>query len=237
MEYLRLIGIAVIVIGFAAKLRVTVIVLVAGLATGLAAQVVHGPAAPGVLDTLGRAFTANRLITLFVLALPAIGLCERHGLQEQSRRVIGRLRAATVGRLQLAYHLVRIGVVALGIRLGSGHVSFSRPLIVPMALGTAGLADASRAPRDDAAALATDRVKAACGASENYANFFGQNLFPGAAGVLIVVRTLEANGHAVDAVDVSLATLPIAIASLVLGALQYRLFDRWLARRRNGEAK
>src|SRR6185369_5100517 len=133
------------------------------------------------------------------LALPAIGLSERYGLQEQARRAIARIPAATVGRLQLVYQLLRIGIGALGIRLGSGHVTFSRPLVVPMSMGAAGL-DADR----DATTPAAERVKAAAGASENYGNFFGQNLFFGAAGVALVVTTLKDFGIAVDPRRVSL---------------------------------
>jgi uncharacterized membrane protein len=229
MSLWPLIGVAVVIVGFALRVRVTVVVLAAGLATGFAAgmPLVGSPAAPGILDSLGRAFTDNRIITLFVLALPVIGLSERYGLQERARRVIASVRAATVGRLQIVYQLFRIGVVALGIRLGSGHVTFSRPLIVPMALEADGLDE-----HHEALAAEVDRVKAASGASENYANFFGQNLFPGAAGVALVLRNLEASGHAVTAVEVSLYTLPIAVASVVIATAQFMLLDRWLLRRR-----
>ena len=228
MEYLRLIGVAVVLVGFALRLRVTVVVLAAGLVTGLVARmpVVGTDAAPGIVDTLGRAFANQRLITLFVLALPAIGLSERYGLQEQARRLIMRIRAATVGRLELVYQLFRMLVVALGIRLGSGHVTFSRPLVVPMAMGAAGL-DEER----DREAEETERVKAASGASENYANFYGQNLFFGAAGVVLVVGTLKDYGIAVDPRRVSLWSIPVAVASVLLAAGQYLALDRWLRRR------
>jgi len=226
MEYLPLAGVAVVLAGFALRLRVTVVVVAAGLITGLAAgmPVVGSDAAPGILDTLGRAFSSQRLITLFVLALPAIGLSERYGLQDQARHLLANLRAATVGRLLLAYQLLRVFVVALGIRLGSGHVTFSRPLIVPMALGAGGLDD-ERTPDE------TERVKAASGASENYGNFFGQNLFFGAAGVVLVVTTLRDAGIAVDPRHVSLWSIPIAVASVLVAAGKYHLLDRWLRRR------
>jgi len=229
MEYLRLIGVLVVIIGFALRLRVTIIVLAAGLVTGLVARMplVGTDAAPGIVDTLGRAFANQRVITLFVLALPAIGLSERYGLQEQARRLIHRIRAATVGRLEFVYQLFRVGVVALGIRLGSGHVQFSRPLIVPMALGAEDLDD-----ERDRDLPETDRIKAASGASENYGNFFGQNLFFGAAGVALVVSTLKENGIAVDPRRVSLFSIPVAVAAVIVAAVQYWLLDRWLRRRR-----
>jgi uncharacterized membrane protein len=233
MEYLRLIGVLVVVVGFALRLRVTIVVLAAGLATGLVARMplVGTDKVPGILDTLGGAFANQRVITLFVLALPAIGLSERYGLQEQARRLIVRIRAATVGRLQMAYQLFRGVVVALGIRLGSGHVQFSRPLIVPMGLGVEALDD-----ERDRDLPETDRIKAASGASENYGNFFAQNLFFGAAGVALVVSTLKDNDITADPRRVSLWSIPIAVAAVVVAAAQYWLLDRWLRRRRADRA-
>jgi uncharacterized membrane protein len=227
LEYLPLIGIVVVVAGFALRLRVSVTVVAAGFVTGIVAgmPIVGTGDAPGIIDTLGRAFANGRAITLFVLALPAIGLSERFGLQEQARRVILRISAATVGRLQLVYQLFRIAVVALGIRLGSGHVLFAKPIVVPMALGITAEEEA-------------DRVKAASAASENYGNFFGQNLFFGAAGVALIVSTLKENGFAADPRHISRWTIPIAIASVVIGAIQYWLLDRGIRKRaakRNGQ--
>jgi uncharacterized membrane protein len=95
-----------------------------------------------------------------------------------------------------------------------------------MALGAAGL-DA----RNDAGTPEADRVKAASAASENYGNFFGQNLFFGAAGVALVVSTLKQNGLTADPRAVSRWTVPVVIASIVLAVIQYRLLDSWLARR------
>jgi uncharacterized membrane protein len=227
MNYLPLIGIAVVVVGFALRLRVTVIVVAAGFITGM----VSGMPLLEILSTLGRAFANNRAITLFVLALPAIGLSERYGLQEQARTVISRIRAATVGRLQLVYQFFRIATVAAGVRLGSGHVMFSRPIVIPMALGTAGLNEPDPGSTPEA-----DRIKAVSAASENYGNFFGQNLFFGSAGVALVVTTLKQNGIDADPRRIARWTIPVVIASIVLAAIQYGLLDRWLRRRRGPRA-
>jgi uncharacterized membrane protein len=116
-------------------------------------------------------------------------------------------------------------VVAVGIRLGSGHVAFSRPLVVPMALA------ADRLDENDPGRVEeVDRVKAAASASENYANFFGQNLFFGSPGVALVVKNLSDNGYLVNALQVSLYSIPMAIAALVVATGQYMLLDRWLRR-------
>src|SRR5262249_56532209 len=121
------------------------------------------------------AFTENRLLTLFIITLPAIGLTERYGLQEQSARLIAKVRAATVGRLQIVYQLCRVLHGMLGIRL-NGHPVFVRPLIFPMSVGAAG-----PLPEDK-----VEEIKAASSASENYGNFYGQNLSPVQPGILMV---------------------------------------------------
>jgi len=248
MEWLRLIGVAVVVAGFALRLRVTVIVLAAGIATWVVARALDGGAAPDLLSTLGRAFVDGRIITLVVLALPALGLLERYGLQDECRRVIVKVGAATAGRILLVNHLFRTAVVAIGMRV-NGHVMFSRPLIVPLAIPAAGLDGEGergeqraaerrdeRGDESEARAAAIDRIKGAASASDNYANFFGQNLFFGAAGVALVVKNLDSSGHPVDALTVAKLSIPMAVVGLLVSWVQYALLDRWLRRRGVGAA-
>jgi uncharacterized membrane protein len=231
MEWLRLIGVAVVVLGFALRLRITVVVLAAGIATGLVARALDGEAAPGILATLGQAFASGRIITLFVLALPALGVLERYGLQEESRRVIQKIRAATAGGLLVVYHLFRTGVVGIGIRLGSGHVAFSRPLVVPMGIAAGRLDEQAEDQAGD-----VEQVKAASAAAENYANFFGQNLFFGSPGVALVVKNLADHGHVVNVLHVAMFSIPVAITAFVVATAQYVLLDRWLRRQRERRA-
>jgi uncharacterized membrane protein len=229
INWLLLIALPIILIGFALRAPVSAVVLIAGVVTGFAAgmPIVGTTEQPGILDTLGRAFADYRTVTLFVLALPAIGLAERFGLHDQARRIIASMKAATVGSVQFAYHILRFCIAMLGIRLGSGHVAFSRPIVVPMALEAADLPESPSGH-----GVETERIKAASAGSENYANFFGQNLFPAAAGVAVIAKTLESAGYVVDAVRISLWTIPVAVLSIVLAAVQYRLLDRWLRRTR-----
>ena len=229
MELLRLIGVAVVVVGFALRLRVTVVVLAGGIATGLVAMWLDGGSLEGILAMLGRAFVNARVITLVVLALPALGLLERHGLPEEAGRVIRKIGAATVGRLLIVYHLFRTAIVGAGIRLTSGQVVFSRPVVVPMGLAAAELDRPGEAGEE---VIDTDRVKAAAAASDNYSNFFGQNLFFGSPGVLLVVKNLADNGYAVGATHVAMLAIPMAAVGFVFATTQYLLLDRWLRRRR-----
>lgn len=235
-DLLKLIGVVIIVVGIALRLRTTLVVVIAALATGLIAGLplfshegifqhipyLTKPGQMGIINTLGRAFADNRLMTLFIITLPAIGLCERFGLQEQSAALIRRIRAATVGRLQIIYQLFRILHGALGIRL-NGHPSFVRPLVFPMSLGAA-----QKASESDLQPVSVERIKAANAAAENYGNFYGQNLSPVQAGILLVYGVMQGLGFAVGVWDLVWYTIPIVVASIVLGFIQFSLLDRWL---------
>ena len=180
-DLLKLIGIAIVIAGLALRLRTTLVVVTAALVTGLVAGLplfsnegffqqlpfpfLVKPGQEGIINMLGRAFADNRLMTLFIITLPAIGLSERFGLQEQSAVVIRRIAAATVGRLQIVYQLFRVLTGIIGIRL-NGHPSFVRPLIFPMSVGAAeatfGAASADQVPQE-----VVEDIKAANAASED----------------------------------------------------------------------
>lgn len=80
MEWIKLIGILVILVGFLLKLDTIAVVLIAGLATAL----VSGIDFTDFLSMLGKAFVDNRLVTLFLLTLPMVGISERFGLKQQA---------------------------------------------------------------------------------------------------------------------------------------------------------
>ena len=73
-----------------------------------------------------------------------------------------------------------------------------------------------------------EKIKAQTSAMENYGNFFGQNLFVGAAGVLLMVGTFQSLGIKVDAIELVLASVPIALIVLVLVWLNNIRFDKYL---------
>ncbi len=244
-ELFKLIGIVIVVAGLALKLRTTLVVVTAGLATGLVAglpllssagifegvPVLTKPGQEGIINILGRAFADNRLMTLFIITLPAIGLAERYGLQEQSAEFIRRISAATVGRLLITYQLFRVLMGILGIRL-LGHPAFVRPLVFPMALGAAE-AEASARTAEALPEGEVERIKAASAASENYGNFYGQNLSPVQAGVLLVYGTLSspALGYPVSLWSIVLYAVPVATLSVVVAAAQFLLLDKLMRRR------
>jgi uncharacterized membrane protein len=243
----KLIGIAIVIVGLALRLRTTIVVVTAALVTGLVAGLplfssegffqqlpfLTKPGQEGIINMLGRAFTDNRLMTLFIITLPAIGLSERFGLQEQSAAVIRRIAAATVGRLQIVYQLFRVLTGIVGIRL-NGHPSFVRPLIFPMseaaAEATFGAATADQVPEE-----IDEDNKAANAASENYGNFYGQNLSPEKPGILLVIGVLNGLGYAASDWSLVAYAIPVASLSVILASIQFWLLDRRY--RRKAEAR
>lgn len=242
-DLFKLIGIAIVVVGLALRLRTTLVVVAAGLVTGLAAglplfssnpvfdalPLLTKPGQEGIINMLGRAFADNRLMTLFIITLPAIGLAERYGLQEQSAALIRRFANATVGRLQIVYQLFRVLHGILGVRL-NGHPSFVRPLMFPMSVGAAEgvfhTKSAEEIPTDT-----IEEIKAANAASENYGNFYGQNLSVVQAGILLVFSVMTGLGYAISVLSLVIFAIPIATISIVLGAIQFWILDRGLKRK------
>lgn len=222
-DVLSLIGIFIIIIGFILKIDTLAIVVVAGIATGF----VGGLDFNEILTKLGEAFVANRYMTLFIITLPVIGLMERYGLKERAAWLISQLKNAKSDGVLSIYLVFRLLMAALSIRM-SGHVQFGRPLVLPMAEG------AARSKYNELSKNEVESIKGLTAASENYGNFFGQNLFIGASGVMLIVGTLNELGYTVDSkqgpVTIALYTLPIAVIALVLGAIQFRMNEKKMLR-------
>lgn len=237
-DLLKLSGIVIVIVGLALRLRTTLVVVTAALVTGIVAGLplfssdglfqslpfLTKPGQEGIVNMLGRAFSDNRLMTLFIITLPAIGLAERYGLQEQSAKLIRRFSAATVGRLNIVYQLFRVLHGMLGVRL-NGHPSFVRPLIFPMSVGAAE-AELKTSTAEELPEDTLEEIKASNSASENYGNFYGQNLSPVQPGILLVFGVLTGLGYVVSVWSLVVYAIPIATLSVILGMIQFWLLDR-----------
>ena len=219
MEVLKLIGVLIVILGFALKRDTIATVVVAGLVTGLVA----GMTPMEILVVLGNSFITQRTATLFVLTLPVIGICERYGLKEKAVDFIGGIKGATTGKILSIYQAIRAAAAAFSVRLG-GHPQFVRPLINPMAQA------ASEAKYGAVDEKTVDMIKGASAASENFGNFFAQNVFMGASGTLLIVSTLVEQGYAeVTALNIAMWSIPVAVISVLLGIVKNHLLDRKLA--------
>ena len=215
MEYIKLIGVLIVVVGFVLKLDTIAVVLVAGITTGLVA----GLDPMEILSIIGKTFVNTRNMSIFLLTLPVIGMLERNGLRERAAYLISKMKSASAGKVLSTYATVRMAAAALSLRLG-GHVQFIRPLVNPMAAGAAENNYGELCPE------AEELIKGYAAASENYGNFFGQNVFIASSGVLLVVNTLKEQGIMVTNLEVSKAAIPIALCALVLAIGQFYLLDR-----------
>lgn len=227
---IKLIGILLVAMGFGFRVNALVVVLVAGVATGLAA----GLSLREVVTMMGKYFVDNRGLTLaIVLMLPVVGLLEKHGLQEHIATLMGRARAATAGRILWLYQALRGGFSVLGISLGS-HAGMVRPLIVPMAesaarnqLGALRAEGAANA-RGELDETARERVRAHGAATENVGNFFSDDILVAVGALLLVKGFFDTAGVPVTLEKIKLWSVPTALWVLLVGWWRYRALDRWL---------
>jgi uncharacterized membrane protein len=218
---LPLIGILVVVVGFALRLNPLLVVTVAGLATGVAS----GQAPLDVVGAFGRAFIESRYVAIVWLVLPVIGLLERYGLKERARDLIGRMRLATTGRVLLAYMALRQVSSALGLTSLGGHAQMVRPLVAPMAEGAAELkhGELSRRTRDF--------IRAHSAASDNVGYFFGEDIFIAIGSILLIRGFLDQNGIVVEPAALALWAIPTGLCALAIHGTRLLLLDRQVAKR------
>ena len=220
MNWWPLLGIALVVLGFVLRLNPALVVVVAGIATGLLA----GITPLDVLALIGEAFTKQRYLALFLLTLPAIGLLERHGLKERAQQWIARLRGATTGRALAAYLAGRQLLSALGLVDLGGHAQTVRPLMAPMAVGAAENAHGTLPE------ASIERIKAMTAASENVGRFFGEDIFIAFGAVLLMQGFFAEHGILLEPLHIALWGIPTAICAFLIHASRLLRMDAQLAR-------
>jgi uncharacterized membrane protein len=220
MGYLPLVGVALVVIGFLLRLNPAMVVVGAGVVTGLVA----GKTPVEVLELLGTAFTKQRYLAIFLLTLPVIGLLERHGLKERAQAWITRLRGATAGRLLIAYLAARQLSATLGLTSLGGHPQTVRPLLAPMAEGAA---DARHGTLPEAS---RERLKAMSAATDNIGLFFGEDIFIAFGAVLLIQGFYAENGIVLEPLHIALWGIPTAICAFTIHAARLSRLDARLAR-------
>ena len=215
-EFVKLIGILIIVLGFYYKLDVLAVVVIASVVTGF----VSGMDLTTILEILGKTFVNTRLMSIFFLSLPVIAILERYGLKERSAELIHKIKNSSAGKVLALYDLLRTLAAAFSLRLG-GHVQFIRPLIYPMAEAAAESDKGSELTEDE-----TEELKGLAAAVENYGNFFGQNIFVGASGVILIQATLAESGFQTSLTDIAMWSIPVGVISVVMAVIQARAFDK-----------
>jgi len=219
MNYFVLVGILIVVAGFALRLNPLLVVAVAAIATGLVA----GKPLLAVIAAFGKAFNDSRIVTIIYILLPVIGLLERYGLQQRARTLIGGMRRATTGRLLVAYLLFRQVFASFGLTSVAGHAQTVRPLVAPMAEAAAEKQD----PDIDEAGR--ERVKAMAAATDNVGNFFGEDIFLAVGSILLIVGFLGQNGIRVEPLQLSVYAIPTAVLAFLIHGARLLWLDRSLS--------
>lgn len=215
MELLKLIGIVIIVVGFMLKLDTLAVVVLAAMVTGL----VSGLDIMVILSELGSAFVTNRVASIFLISFPVIAIIERYGLKERAGYLISQIKGATAGRILSLWMIIRSIASALSLRIG-GHVQFIRPLIQPMALAAGEKQTGGKLNEKT-----EEEIKGLSAAVENYGNFFGQNCFYGASGVILIQTTLAANGYDVTLQQIAFSSLYVFVGAIIIAIAQFLLAD------------
>ena len=222
INYWPLLGIALVVIGFALRFNPLLVVAIAGIVTGLLG---HMPFLK-VLATLGHGFNENRYVTIVWIILPVVGLLERYGLQERARTVIAGIRGATAGRLLVVYLALRQIISALGLTTVAGHPQTVRPLIAPMAVAAA---ERQHGELDEAT---EERVTAMAAATDNVGLFFGEDIFIAIASILLIQGSLASFGIQLTPFQLSVWAIPSAICAFLIHGTRLLLLDRRLGQRK-----
>ena len=215
MEYIRLAGIAIVVIGFALKLDSILIIILAAIVTAFTG----GIDAVSFLEAFGQGFVNNRNITIFILVMLVTGTMERNGLREASSALIGKIKGATSGVVIAVYGIIRGIFGAFNVGFG-GVAGFIRPVLIPMAVGTV----ESKESKINEKHL--EEIKGMSAGMENISWFFCQVLFVGGSGALLVQSTLATLGYDAPLIRLAAVEIPVAIAGVGFGVIYYLIKDR-----------
>jgi uncharacterized membrane protein len=217
-HYLPLLGILVVVAGFALRLNPMLVVTASAFVTGLLA----GMDPVEVVETFGKAFNDNRIIAIVWIVLPAIGMLERYGLQQRARTLILGFRTATVGRLLILYLIYRQVTAAIGLHSTAGHPQTVRPLVAPMALA------AAEKQHGELDQETQEKVKAYAAATDNVGLFFGEDIFFAIGSIVLIQATLATYKIELTPLELAVWAIPTAIAAFAIHGLRLMLLDRAL---------
>lgn len=221
MNYWPLLGVLIVVVGFVLRYNPVIVVVAAGLVSGLVA----GKSIPDLLALLGTSFVSNRALLLFALTLPTIGLLERAGLREHAHAWIGRLKGLTLVRLLVGYLGVRQGLSMIGLHSIGGPAQTVRPLLAPMSEAAA---EKSLGPLPD---HERQKLLAVGAATDNVGLFFGEDVFVAIGAVLLMQGFFAQNGIVMEPLHIALWALPTAVVAFVIHAIRVQIYtDRLTAR-------
>lgn len=223
MELIKLLGVLIVIVGFALKLDSILIIFLALITTGI----VGGLGIGGLLETIGVNFVANRSMAIFIMILLITGVLERNGLREAATDLIKKVKGATAGKVVAAYGIMRGIFGAFNVGFG-GVAGFVRPVVLPMAEA------AVKNQGHEAKEEHVEDIKGMASAMENITWFFWQVLFVGGSGGILVQSTLASLGYEVELIELAAAEIPVAIFALIVGCSVTLVTDKKLTKKYYG---
>ena len=211
---LSLLGVVVVIIGFALKLEPIAIIVVSAIVTA----VCGGINVVDLLTSVGTTFVANRnqLITIILMILT--GTLEKNGLKEAGAALIRKAKGLTTGMLIAIWGVLDEIFIIFKIPIG-GIPSYVRPILMPMTLGIIESKGYEVAPEHE------KTIKALYGKDYNVSNFFGQCLFAANSSVLLIQSTLASIGYEVDVMQIVAVQIPVALFAMLVNATQTLIVD------------
>ena len=223
---IKLIGILLVAVGFLFRLNTLLVVMVAGIVTGM----VSGLSFYDVISMFGKFFIENRYMSMpIILTLPVIGILERYGLKERAEALITKSKGATTGRVLMSYFTIRESSAALGLNIG-GHAQTV----------TARCTDGRRYAQGKYGKLPEklrEKIKANAAAAENTAWFFGEDIFIATGAILLMKGFFDSVGMHVGVWDMALWGIPTAISALIVSWIRFRRFDKYIEKTMKAEGK
>ena len=220
MELLKLLGIVIVIAGFALKLDSILVILVAAAVTAI----VGGLGPVTLLETLGSTFVANRSMAIFIIVMLVTGTLERNGLREAAAALIGKFKGATSGLVIGLYGIMRSIFAAFNVGFG-GVAGFVRPVIMPMAEGA--IVAQGYEPNEEH----LEELKGMAAGMENITWFFGQVLFVGGSGGLLVQSTLAGLGIEVELAPMAAIEIPVCVIATIVAIVFYLIKDRKMVKK------
>ncbi len=215
MEWTKLLGVLIVILGFTLKLDSILIILVASVVTAFVGNL----GLVGLLETFGNSFVANRSMAIFILIMFVTGTLERNGLKNAASDLISRVKGVSPGKVISIYGLMRGMFAAFNVSFG-GVAGFVRPIVMPMAIGSVE-AEGHKIHEEH-----LEELKGMASGMENIAWFFCQVLFVGGAGGLLVQSTLASLGYSVELIDLVKVEIPVSIFALLVTIIYYNQKDK-----------
>ena len=223
-----LIGVLIIIAGFALRFNPMLVVIVTAIGTAFAA----GFPLDKVLAAIGTGFIKTRNLPLIILLpLAVIGLLERHGLRQHAQNWISSIKSATAGRLLIVYLAACQLTAAIGLTSLGGHPQMVRPLLAPMAEG------ATENRYGKLSGKVREKLRAMSAATDNVGLFFGEDIFVAFGAIVLMTTFLKEAGIEVEPIHVALWGIPTAISAFAIHAFRLHRLDKQLAREIAAEKK